>query len=66
MPKPRDAAGAGGAAGCDFRAAKAAPGPANAASAAIAATTAAPLFNEILFAISPSLSVDALRANRSH
>ncbi len=66
MPKPRDAAGAGGVAGCDFRAADAAPGPANAASATIAAMIAAPLFDEILFAISPSLSLGALRANRSH
>ena len=63
-PKPIDTAGVG--APGDFGAAEATPGPANAANAAIDAMIAAPLFTEIFLAISPSLSLSALRANRSH
>ena len=62
---PIDAAGAG-LTGGDFGAAEATPGPANAANAAIDAMIAAPLFSEIFLAISLSLPLCALRANRSH
>jgi hypothetical protein len=59
------AAAAGAACGC-FGAAEAAPGPPNAAIAAIEAAIAAPRLIEIFLAISSSLPLSALRANRSH
>lgn len=58
-PKPTDAGAAAGAACGDFDAAEAAPEPANAATAAIDATIAAPRLIEIFLAISPSLSLSA-------
>jgi hypothetical protein len=54
------AAGAGGVG--LFGAAEAAPGPANAARAAINAMIAAPRFGEVSLAISLSLSLSAFRA----
>ena len=54
---------AGAEGGAGFGVAEAAPGPANAASAATAATIAAPHFHEVFLAtISLSLSLRAFRA----
>jgi hypothetical protein len=50
-----------GGTGC-LGAAEATPGPTNAASAAITAMIAAPRLREVFLAISPSLSLSALRA----